>query len=330
MEHIRLSNAALEGNNSIYLFPEEGVIIDTGDWLPGTEKELRGELNDHGVEVADLNRIFVTHWHPDHCGLVGTLQAESGAGVYVHSADAPIVARDEQARERMDTQQRTYWKEWGMPPEQQTSLENIEGIDEEHQPTVTTIDDAETFTIGEHTLEAVHAPGHAAGLCMFEGTIEGEYVAFTGDALLPEYTPNVGGADVRVKKALAEYLDTLRAIVDADYDRAWPGHREPIADPAARAEEIIHHHEERAYRVLDVLRRRGPCDAWTVSSELFGSLEGIHVLHGPGEAYAHLEHLVDKGVVVEQESSGEAITYDLADGVDERLEAREDHWPLVS
>lgn len=39
-------------------------------------------------------------------------------------------------------------------------------------------------------------------------------------------------------------------------------------------------------------------DAWTVSAHLFGDLDGIHVLHGPGEAYAHLEHLRDAGAVV--------------------------------
>ncbi|MFC6772029.1 MBL fold metallo-hydrolase, partial [Halorubrum pallidum] len=35
---------------------------------------------------------------------------------------------------------------------------------------------------------------------------------------------------------------------------------------------------------------------WEVSAELFGALSGIHVLHGPGEAYAHLDHLAAAGV----------------------------------
>jgi hypothetical protein len=102
---------------------------------------------------------------------------------------------------------------------------------------------------------------------------------------------------------------------DADYDRAWPGHRDPIDDPTARAELIIYHHEERAWRVLDALRRKCPCDTWTVSDDLFGELEGIHILHGPGESYAHLEHLEREGAVVR-----EGDRYRLADGVAERLD----------
>ncbi|MEF8783419.1 MAG: hypothetical protein V5A39_10770 [Haloarculaceae archaeon] len=62
------------------------------------------------------------------------------------------------------------------------------------------------------------------------------------------------------------------SIAAAGYRRAWPGHREPIEDPAARAEDIVRHHEERAWRVLDALCRRGPSDPWTVSADLFGDL----------------------------------------------------------
>jgi hypothetical protein len=49
--------------------------------------------------------------------------------------------------------------------------------------------------------------------------------------------------------------------------------------------------------VLGVLNEHGPCDAWTVSAHLFGDLENIHILHGPGEAWAHLNHLERHGVV---------------------------------
>jgi hypothetical protein len=48
--------------------------------------------------------------------------------------------------------------------------------------------------------------------------------------------------------------------------------------------------------VVDVLRA-GAATPWTVSAELFGDLHAIHILHGPGEAFAHLDHLRDAGVV---------------------------------
>jgi len=328
MERIPLSNRTFEGNNNAYLFADgpETVLVDTGDRMPGTADQLAARLAEHGTALAEIDRVFLTHWHGDHRGLAGRIQQESGATVYAHAADAPLIAGDPDAWEGMIDTQESYFEQWGMPEDGREVLRDI--LDStawrEDPPTVTTIEDGETFAVNDHTLRVVHAPGHTAGLCMFETTVDGEDVVLSADALLPKYTPNVGGADVRVERALAKYLRTLRAIASADYDRAWPGHRDPIADPAARAEFIVHHHEERSWRVLDALRRKGPCDAWTVSDDLFGDLEHIHILHGPGEASAHLSHLEREGAVLREDGE-----YRLADGVEERLDDRDDErWPL--
>lgn len=324
MDRIALSNAAFEGDNNAYLFGDgrETTLVDPGDWMATTREQLARGLADRGLGFADVDRILLTHWHADHTGLAGEIQAESDASVHVHEADAPLVAGDADAWEEMVATQERYFEEWGIPETGREVLRDIL-MDAETVPTtpeVTPFADGDTFTVDGETLTVVHAPGHAAGLCLFD--VGGEILS--GDALLPEYTPNVGGADVRVDDALAKYLGTLDRIVAADYRRAWPGHREPIDDPAGRAEEIVRHHEERAWRVLDALRRRGPSDPWTVSANLFGDLEGIHVLHGPGEAYAHLDHLEGTGAVVR---SGEE--YRLADSMDAELDRREsERWPL--
>jgi glyoxylase-like metal-dependent hydrolase (beta-lactamase superfamily II) len=329
MERIELSNAAFEGDNNAYLFDDgpETALIDTGDWLDGSKGRLRRELADRDIDFADIDRILLTHWHGDHIGLASTIQQEGDATVHVHGADAPLVAGDADAWAEMRDLQERYFDEWAIPEEKQEVLFDLMdgSAYTDDPPTVTPIEAGDTFTINGTELEAVHAPGHAVGLCMYEATIDGDNDVFTGDALLPQYTPNVGGADVRVERPLAKYLDTLGYIADADYDRAWPGHRDPIDDATARAEYIIHHHEERSWRVLDALRRLGPCDVWTVSADLFGDLEHIHILHGPGESYAHLEHLGRDGLV---ERHGKE--YRLADGVEAELDGLdEQRWPLV-
>ncbi|SDJ42870.1 Glyoxylase, beta-lactamase superfamily II [Halovenus aranensis] len=329
MERIALTNKTFEGNNNAYLFADgsETVLVDTGDRLPGTYDQLESQLDDHGVAVGDVDRIFLSHWHGDHRGLAGPIQNESGATVYVHEADAPLVGGDEAAWEAMVDTQTDYFDRWGMPDAKQDAvMEVLDSVAwQDEPPDVTTMADGDTFQVNETTLNVVHAPGHSVGLCLFElddGT-EGTDV-LSSDALLPKYTPNVGGADVRVERPLDQYVDTLRAIASADYDRAWPGHRSVIDDPTDRAEYIIDHHEERSYRVLDALRRHGPCDTWTVSDDLFGELHSIHILHGPGESYAHLEHLEREGYI-----HRDGTEYQLADGVADQLDRREDdRWPL--
>lgn len=300
MERITLENTVFEGLNNVYVFgaaSDAPTLIDTGVAMPETREQLEDGLADAGVAIADIEQILLTHWHGDHAGLAGELQEESGATVRAHIADAPLIGGEEDAWEAMDERQRDLLDEWGMPADPRAELLGfLDGSLQGTPPTVEPFEDGARFDTPEGTLEALHLPGHAAGLAgfAFDGTDGREL--FSGDALLPHYTPNVGGADVRVERPLANYLDTLSDIVNAEFARAWPGHRDPIDDPAGRAREIIVHHRERTGNVLDVLREHGPASAWTVSAHLFGDLSAIHILHGPGEAYAHLEHLSAHGV----------------------------------
>lgn len=328
MDRISLQNAAFEGDNNAYLLDDElTTLVDTGDPMPETRRHLTRELGEYGVSFTDIDEVFVTHWHGDHSGLAGEIQAAGDATVRVHPADAPLVAGEDGAYEAMHRRQDELFEQWGMPPDKRETLRSFFDSGPDMEPaTVTPIEDGDRYDLGKTSLEVVHAPGHAAGMCCFafDGTTGREL--FSGDAVLPVYTPNVGGADVRVEEPLRQYLETLVDIVQTDYERAWPGHRDPIDDPTDRASHIIHHHEERAWRVLEVLDRLGPADAWTVSADLFGDLEAIHILHGPGEAYAHLDHLRRDGAV-ELTDAGYRITEDARD----RLASREDAvWPLVA
>jgi hydroxyacylglutathione hydrolase len=311
--HVTLGNFAFEGLNNCHVLGLEPdattTLVDTGDAYPSTEAELRDGLADLGIGFADVERVFLTHWHEDHTGLAGAIQAESGATVHVHEADAPLVAGDEDARAAMRERMEGLLERWGMPD---ASREELLGFMDGAEaggdpPEVTPFGNGETFDLGSLTLEAVHLPGHAAGLSGFTFESDRGTELFSGDALLPYYTPNVGGADVRVEGALAAYLETLTGVVEADYARAWPGHRGAIVDPAGRAADIVAHHRHRTERVVDVLRD-GPADPWTVSAELFGDLSSIHILHGPGESHAHLEHLETAGIVA---GSGTPREYEL-------------------
>jgi glyoxylase-like metal-dependent hydrolase (beta-lactamase superfamily II) len=305
--HIQLTNAAFEGRNSVYLLGagDDGVpttLVDAGVATESVAAELRDALGERGVAFADVDRVVLTHWHYDHSGLAGTIQAESGGDVFVHEADAPIVAQQPDAVGLMETQQDDYLDDWGMPADKQAELtdfmeghESLRGAPAD----VTELRDGDTVQIGPYAAEVVHLPGHAAGLSAFAFDRDGRREAFVGDAVLPKYTPNVGGADVRVDRPLQQYLDSLDRVQSLDWDRAWPGHRGPLFAPTERARDIAAHHDDRTDRVVDVVREQEPVTAWEVSAALFGSLHTIHILHGPGEAYAHLDHLVHEGVLRE-------------------------------
>lgn len=302
MDRIRLGNEEFEGRNNAYVLADEAedelALVDTGIATPDIREDLRDGLAERGYEFADVDDIVLTHFHVDHAGLAGEIQAESGATVYVHEADAPLVEQDADAMAAVEEQRQEYLDAWGIPEDAQAELlAFLEGasVIEGDAADVTPIEDGTVLEVGGRTLKTLHAPGHSAGLCCFE--VEDGTAAFVGDAVLPVYTPNVGGADVRVERPLEKYLETLERIAARDYERLWPGHRDPIEEPTERAREIIDHHRDRTATILEILRDHGPADAWTVSDHLFGDLSGIHIIHGPGEAFAHLDQLCHDGVV---------------------------------
>lgn len=300
MHTISLGNTEFEGKNNAYLLEDgdSAALVDTAIMTEPTRQQLQTELSAHGYAFSDIETIVLTHWHPDHAGLAGEIQRAGDATIHVHEADAPLVRRDSETLERFREKQIDRFTEWGIPDDKREELlarldrnDDIYG----HPPDVETIRDGDTIEVAGRTLRTIHAPGHTAGLCCF--ALEDANEILTGDAVLPVYTPNVGGADVRLEEPLAAYLETLEKLAASEFDRAWPGHRDVIGDPAGRARDIIEHHEERTDRVLSVLEDVGPADPWTVSAELFGGLEGVHIMHGPGEAYAHLDHLANQGVL---------------------------------
>ncbi len=306
LTRIRLSNTVFEGRNNAYVIDgDTPTLIDTGISTPGVRAELVDGLSTAGVPLSELDRILLTHWHADHSGLAGELAAESGATVFAHEADVPLVAGDDDAFSELRDRRDRRFEEWGIPPAKREELEafrtDFAGAGGE-SVAVEPLTDGDHVAAGDGELSVLHLPGHAAGLVAYETVAaDGSHgdlaEAFVGDAILPQYTPNVGGADLRVDRPLAQYVDSLDRLAVRDLDRAWPGHRDAIDDPAVRAGEIRTHHVERTRRVIEALDDHGPADAWTVSARLFGDLREIHILHGPGEAFAHLAHLERHGIV---------------------------------
>ncbi len=315
VKQIQLECTVFEGENSVYLFGADDpntpvTLVDAGVAVEEVRDQLQSALASEDLSFADIETVFLTHFHGDHSGLAGFIQEQSDATIYAHHDDADLIERDVSAWESLFATQKAKLNEWGMPNDKQDELiPYLEGVEtmSDGAPTVTRFEAGDRFEVGDLTFEAVHMPGHTEGQCGFVVDRGEGNELLSGDALLPKYTPNVGGADVRVEKPLQKYLDTLTGIVAADYTVAWPGHRQRIDDPAARAKYIIDHHRERTEKVLAVLRDHGPADAWTVSAHLFGDLHSIHILHGPGEAYAHLSHLEADGVVENSDDGYEIV-----------------------
>lgn len=76
----------IEGNDGL-------TLIDTS--ISNSRGKIEKDLGTLGYSMKDIKRILITHAHPDHIGSVSDMQKASGAQVYVHRRDAPVVRGDQ-------------------------------------------------------------------------------------------------------------------------------------------------------------------------------------------------------------------------------------------
>ncbi|QLG63887.1 MBL fold metallo-hydrolase [Halorarum salinum] len=286
VERIPVGTGSPEGTNSAYVVPERGLVVDPGP--PGEDAwaDLRAGLRDAGVEIGDVDHVVATHWHADHVGLTTRLADAAGATVHMHERDAPLLAEYGAARERRRRRDDAALESWGVPPD---LIEEVRGADAPSPLPAET--EVEAHADGDAVAGAavLHAPGHTEGHLALS---LGDHL-FVGDAVLPTYTPNVGGSDTRAGNPLASFLDSLDRL-ERHGGRVHPGHGTTV-DVPARFETIRDHHRTRSRRVFDRVTRVDRPTPWDVAVDLFGEMRGIHAKFGAGEAAAHLTYLAERG-----------------------------------
>lgn len=60
------------GNTNTFLV--NGLLVDTD--YAGTMGAFYKAIKRQGIRISDLKYILATHYHPDHCGLIGELQRQ--------------------------------------------------------------------------------------------------------------------------------------------------------------------------------------------------------------------------------------------------------------
>ena len=116
-----------------------------------------------------------------------------------------------------------------------------------------------------------------------------------GDTLLGKISPAVGLYPESRPDPLGDYLDTLRRLIELGPTVVYPGHGEPVEDPAGRARELLEHHRRRladAEAALDNEGRTG----FELSHVLFPNATAPQQRRfAVAETLSHLERLVVEG-----------------------------------
>ena len=121
-----------------------------------------------------------------------------------------------------------------------------------------------------------------------------------------------------MKQALQRYLESLQKVRELPVRLALPGHREGDKSIAGRIDEIVAHHDRRLAEICHLAGLYPHSTAYDIAPHMTWSMRGKQWKDFPptqkwfalGETLAHIEYLVDHGVLCCREEQG-CRHYDL-------------------
>ncbi|MGZ3580089.1 MAG: MBL fold metallo-hydrolase [Syntrophales bacterium] len=289
LKHVHVFAHVYDGSVSLF---------DTGMNTPETFSTLEESLKSIGKGIRDVERIFITHFHTDHCGIAGRIQEISGAAIAMSKMDALRIRRDQKKGLNFD-QVKKFYNEQGLREEIIDDL--LELLSSFRKATIpfkvnTNLEDHGSHRVGDRDFEVISVPGHTSGQVCFFFRREG--ILLSGDHILPEITPNLSPDPYNPGfRPLRSFLDSLGQVEDLPAVKVYPAHGDPFPNLKARVEEIREHHRERKSLVLESVKG-GPKTTYQVSLDIFGrDLPEFDQFLAVNETYAHLIELLEEGLI---------------------------------
>lgn len=196
------------------------MLLDTG--FPGSAKKVLDGLRALGRPPTDVRHILLTHCHIDHVGNAAELKRETGATVWAHPVDAPLI-------EAGITMRRPVFASPGLRNHAMTWL--LKKLARESAPTKVDrlLKDGESPSFAPD-LVAIHVPGHSAGQIALLWQRRGG-VLFTADACV-----NRGGFKMIVATEDPELARaSLKTLADCTFEAACVMHGPPMMSGAGDA-----------------------------------------------------------------------------------------------
>lgn len=301
------------GHVSVYALLEGKDInlFDTGGNFPGTFPVFEKLLSEIGGAVSDVRRIFISHYHADHCGIAGLIQKQSGGTVYMSETDFDTIRSFEQETLRIE-RFTAFCTEQGLDLKTVRMIAGLfktfKGITAPFRADAF-LKDGEAITVNGKTVKVLATPGHTRGHVSFFIPEEGLLIG--GDHILPHITPNLSPDLLSPAfRPLRSFMASMDRIGRLPVREVHPAHGPSFSDLGARIEEIRLHHRERKGLALKALQSR-PKTTAEVSVDIFGGdLPEFDKLLALNETYVHLVELEDESTI-RQYREGETFLFTL-------------------
>ncbi len=287
---------------NVYLLRGPGgwTLLDTGLNSAAARSQWKSAMNALGISPADIEKIVLTHMHPDHFGMAGWWQRQTEEPIPLYLPEAER-AQAQVFYQRADTPVIHQWMlDCGMD---QATVDAVEkallgtrDLTQPHPIQQSYLAAGARLQLGERAVRAIHAPGHSDGQFIFFDEEDG--ILFCGDHVLMKITPNIGSWPHSQADPLGRYMESLRELSALPVRLALPGHRWLISDWRGRIEELLAHHDLRLNQTLEAIEM-GRQTVYEIAAHLFNleRLTAHEWRFAMAEALAHLHCLSARGKV---------------------------------
>ncbi|WP_233489343.1 MBL fold metallo-hydrolase [Rhodovulum sp. 12E13] len=269
------------GTNTWIVGQGEVAVIDPGPDLPAHLAAIEAALG----AGERIGHVLVTHAHRDHSPLARPLAARWGA---------PVLAAGGMAARRRPVMARLA---------AEAGIGGGEGVDAGFAPDVVLEDGAEIA--GEDwRLDVIATPGHTADHLAFAW---GEAV-FTGDHVMGWASSLVSPPEGDV----VPFMASCRRLAARPSRVFYPGHGEPVDDPAGRLAWLVAHREAREAAIVAALGEGGPATPGALAARIYTDTPPALLPAAERNVLAHLIALVEAGRATASPAVSSRAHYTLA------------------
>lgn len=304
------------GSVNGWLFTDpEPVLVDCGQRTEDCLNALVQGLAQHGLKIADLKQIIITHGHVDHAGLSGYLAQHSNAEFWVSDLCWDWVVDPLGMWHRRTDFMHEVTLKGGMAPETAATI-TARMKDMNLIWDAVPVDRMVRFTsrnklqMGGARWDVIEAPGHSSTqTCFFEPNT-GRLIS--ADMLLPIAPVPVieryqdedeNGNPVRIP-GLSQFMESLNIFYDLEATTVYPGHGPIFKDPHRV---VIDRQRER------ITMRKNQClDLIKDGKQTANDIADIMYAHFPPEGritgfamvIGYLDLLLDENAITQEEANG--------------------------
>jgi glyoxylase-like metal-dependent hydrolase (beta-lactamase superfamily II) len=296
------------GPVSCYLLRGDPLtLVDPGPLRDKTSVALDDGLRALGLRVEDVELVVITHQHHDHAGLAADVVRRSGARLATSPRLAAYLGAYDDAMDRDDTYSVAMMRRHGIDDDVRGTLDDISRSFRrygEGAAVDVTVGDGEQIVAGGRTFTAFERPGHSPTDTVF---VDADGLLIGGDHLLAKVSSNpiahvpiddrdpIEVATRDPRRALVEYLASMRATAAMDVTVVLPGHGEPFADHRGLVASREEMHARRARRILRSVD--GTRTAADLIALLWRALPVTQHYLALSEVLGHLDLLEAEGLV---------------------------------